>query len=838
MTLITPHDIVAAARSSTQAYLELLSARPAAAPRYPVDRLKEQHIPVQIEGQLHHRYAAHLPTGLKIRRDAHALFTPKSNGQSPIPARILDYNSHTGMAKLGFREKMEDDAGQLCIEHRQALRRWAAWLDQCAEEPAALDEIEVPTIDIEKALDDTKTENDIITDKQMQAVRTLLGGSLSVVFGPAGSGKTSVVLPRAVRALIAQGKRAIILAWRDEAVDEALTGLILNGVPAESILRLGVPSPPFLRAHPQCCEIHASDQVMGKFSGRAKRLHAQASAAGKLSELKAAADRDSRELAVATRELNEMDRAYREMSETVRRLDMKSRGLHNEFFRSQSKLTGERRKRSELHVPELEREKKLIETEYAFISKTIKTLRQELEGLTGLSGLLAGGKKKDIEDQIVENEHHLKDLTAKMEELNGRMDAREDDYKDITGHIYNDETITGSMDNKLNRMRDKLSELRPQLASLEAEWQKCRARTKALTEAARQSSAALDAYAREHGIEDVEESIRRQNELESDAAKADHQLDECEFKMDDRCIIGMTLDAFINFSVRDLVKPDWVFVDEAHCAPVIKMLPLLALRRPIAMLGDARHLPPWCDPEAGPEVRAWWGKSAIFLEDAFREGQEAAALLALEDPRHEITQSFHLRQSHSIGPRHAALLENHIWTEPLELSGRSDVEIKIRHCEPYRDESLPAGVNESESEEAVAVVLHMLEESGSPDTPISLAILTPGEAQADFIREKLHRRDERLPELVDVLAAHRAQGLAWDHVVFSVTSTRRLGDKSVPPERLCSAKIEGRSLLHTVLTRARKDIIILMDRTDWANNDPPCLLTDLARTGKLYEPAE
>lgn len=122
MSLIAPSEIVAAAKTSTHAYLELLAHHSASGTQYSVDRLKEQHVPAHIEGRLYLRYAARLPAGLKIRPDAHALFMPKGNGRAPIPTRILEYNAHTGMAKLGFAEKMDDTSGRLRIEQSQALR--------------------------------------------------------------------------------------------------------------------------------------------------------------------------------------------------------------------------------------------------------------------------------------------------------------------------------------------------------------------------------------------------------------------------------------------------------------------------------------------------------------------------------------------------------------------------------------------------------------------------------------------------------------------------------------------------------------------------------------------
>src|SRR5690606_25670439 len=137
-----------------------------------------------------------------------------------------------------------------------------------------------------------------------------------------------------------------------------------------------------------------------------------------------------------------------------------------------------------------------------------------------------------------------------------------------------------SMDTKLMRMRDQLSELRPKLEITETQWQVARSEVKKLTESVKTQTNDLEAFVREHGIDDVDATIARLKELEHESENAEIPADEAAPSLENRRVVGMTLDALIGFDALEMTEADWVFVDEAHCAPVVKMLPLLTLKRP------------------------------------------------------------------------------------------------------------------------------------------------------------------------------------------------------------------------------------------------------------------
>lgn len=96
------------------------------------------------------------------------------------------------------------------------------------------------------------------TDKQRDAVNSILTNRMSYVWGAPGTGKTQYVLATCIRAVVEAGGRVAVFAPTNNSVEQVLRGIIkafdgdsrLTG----SILRLGVPTRAFYSEHPEMCE--------------------------------------------------------------------------------------------------------------------------------------------------------------------------------------------------------------------------------------------------------------------------------------------------------------------------------------------------------------------------------------------------------------------------------------------------------------------------------------------------------------------------------------------------------------------------------------------------------
>jgi len=276
-----------------------------------------------------------------------------------------------------------------------------------------------------------------------------------------------------------------------------------------------------------------------------------------------------------------------------------------------------------------------------------------------------------------------------------------------------------------------------------------------------------------------------------------------------------------------------VFIDEAPYAPLAKVLPVLSLHRPIALLGDHYQLPPVCEVQDNASICAYWGKPSIFLEDAFSLGNEWDALNKLDEARNVVLPRHILRTSYRFGPTLASLLDRHVYHNGLQGQGGSNTSIECVHCEPFDRPNRKKRENDSEADEIVRRVERWWDwVRQQPDVPgPRLAILTPYIPQRKLIEVKLKARFgiDAIRDHVEVLNTHQAQGREWEYVFFSASDTRRLVGNG--PWFSDSTTPVGRALVNTTLSRARKYLYVFFDKSDWRNRQPDSILTELAVTG-------
>ncbi|PAF48058.1 hypothetical protein BKH46_01745 [Helicobacter sp. 12S02634-8] len=99
-----------------------------------------------------------------------------------------------------------------------------------------------------------------INAEQKQAIKSVFTHRFCYIWGPAGSGKTQVVLFECLLALVVSKQRACVIAPTNNALEQVLKTLIGQfdalGLGREKILRLGMPTSSFLESYPEVCEPH------------------------------------------------------------------------------------------------------------------------------------------------------------------------------------------------------------------------------------------------------------------------------------------------------------------------------------------------------------------------------------------------------------------------------------------------------------------------------------------------------------------------------------------------------------------------------------------------------
>ena len=109
-------------------------------------------------------------------------------------------------------------------------------------------------------------ENPIaLSDSQYEASSVAMSSPLSYIWGAPGTGKTKHVLASCVWSLIRAGKKVILCAPTNNALEQSLSGLLLalssggQYSPGGHVLRLGIPGDTFRSAWGEVCEEGAMD---------------------------------------------------------------------------------------------------------------------------------------------------------------------------------------------------------------------------------------------------------------------------------------------------------------------------------------------------------------------------------------------------------------------------------------------------------------------------------------------------------------------------------------------------------------------------------------------------
>jgi hypothetical protein len=275
-----------------------------------------------------------------------------------------------------------------------------------------------------------------------------------------------------------------------------------------------------------------------------------------------------------------------------------------------------------------------------------------------------------------------------------------------------------------------------------------------------------------------------------------------------------------------LLSVDHIFIDEVGYCNVLQALPLFAFGAPVTMLGDHMQLPPVCemddlemvdaniaflegdenDPAYAYRFTFMWSQPAIFaeryltgtIEDAIRDFNGRPGL------PFGVTERRDLTESHRFGPNLGKILDECIYKNGVTGVSASPLEIvcvDVR-CPVKRDRT-----NEAEAA-AVARYLSKYPPEGS------FAVLAPYKKQVKALWRLL-------PGIKDqIMNVHQSQGLEWDTVILSVCDE----GSEIPTNSgnllqftsTVSSKM-GPRIINTAVSRAKKRLVLVCDRTFWTN---------------------
>lgn len=841
MPFVSVQEVVRAATESTQKYLDFLKKSDRGIEEYKVNELIEIQQLLLIEGKTQYQYLCRLPCHLRIRSDSSAVYAPREDPARVIAVHIVSYDRRSGRSNLASQEKIESQGGKLSIDFRWLVQRCLEWFEERGGQVANLENLAGRIkVEWETAEQLILEVPDPPSSEQWAAIKSILCNDLSYIWGPPGTGKTKHVLAKAIYALANQEQKALVLASTNLAVDNALESILefvpkdkiaRKLVPKEKVARLGIPSEDFKNKYPECCEQRAFESEIRELNKRKQDLGFEHKALEEIKTLTLDLELNRNQLRYYEETIQEKQSLIEKISPVVeaeaRRVEMVEKDLE----KAKNILLEMQRERDNLRIPELNNEIESNESLSTVTRRTLSEYRHELDNLSLFTRLLTN-KAKKLNTKINDAEGDLRQIETTLQSIRQRRDQRLVRFEKLNAIICEEEQKVEETEHNLRTAHNELTRQHSTLDTAKRDLLSFQNNIQSLSETIDTDSIRLEELTLHFQPFDKIPLDERKAAIEEEIEKLEEKKKKFELDLSKKSVIGMTLDGFIGFSMNTSLTVDRVFVDEAPYAPVVKILPLLSLKRPIALLGDDKQLPPICQNEDDFIIMSYWAKGAHFLENIFRHGNDFEEIHNLSEAHLQLTDKKILTISYRFGERLARILDAHVYDIGLKGWGEMDTKLYVCDCEPRYVKNAKNRENYSEADKIVSYIRRFTEKYPNE----SAVVLTPYINQANLIRKKL--RDEHLLDAVEVLNTHKAQGREWDWVFFSISDTKRpTGAPCHGPFYTDSNNPKGKLVLNTTISRARKRLFLFLDKTYWSQSGPG-LVGDMARNASVYDERE
>lgn len=720
-------------------------------------------------------------------------------------AKFLQFDKKTKLLKLWANENFQPALDKAYPEEISVISDLKFLVKRVENWYASFgDKIAIPCTYPSVSLFDSVLLRDVPSENQREAIAGVLNTPFSYVWGAPGTGKTKFVLSRCILSYIQEGKKALVVAPTNNALEQSLRGIlsVLEEVHISSrkkVLRLGIASAEFASQYPYLCEDSVIAKKLGDIALQ-KTEHQK--------RIKALKDKLAR--------LDKYEQHRAEFDSFCKERDSMLKCVH-----TISNISKEEQ--------ELNAYIALLRANTAIWKDKVNTLKSlfiaESNALSActlkLDRFSANWKKKLFSRAYKEALKSLEDETAKVNSIRFEKETVEKKLADCA--------IQGE------KSKEKICELKMQRDQLFLDFihltlKYDRLHKKAVSLGKVQNANILEGLLLEHerymqeaestfldvqklNRENVENEIKDEEDILAQLAKERKTTEQSasNVNMEDCNLIAATIDTCLGRLLPDENHSfDHVFLDEAGYCSLIKAVPLTAFHCPLTFLGDHMQLPPVCEmsddklEEVENRPVILWAQSALYLENVFTSSPYNVedAYLSHDAPAFREMKKFDLTQTYRFGEALADVLAEDVYSK--NFSGRKDKKTDIFYLDAPSVDGVKETKKRTKLSECDAIRKYVLQHCYE-----DIGIITPYKNQVKAIKESL--KGTWFPS-ANVMTVHGSQGREWDTVLLSVTdntSDMWFANSLLP-------KSNGKKVINTAVSRAKEKLIIVCDYKCWS----------------------
>lgn len=632
---------------------------------------------------------------------------------------------------------------------------------------------------------------------QAEAIAGAFQSPFSYIWGAPGTGKTQVVLSRLVLNYIKNGKKVLICAPTNNAVDQSLFGLMPVLIEAgidykRDVARLGIPTDTFAEKYPEVCEASSIAALLSNLAAainsttvQKQKTEEYLSAFSKLHAFEKRREQAEQFKADFLLKLPVLQSYISVFDENTILMDMtksKINALEKQLADYNDKLA-----KSKMRISSLLFNVSKIES--GFFGFLQKSKCEKLKAAADKESEIAVSIQFNIDETVKELTAEKETLVSASERKNSALSSFVSTINQLPPASLSDSILADIIENT----NIKNFSSRKQAAILE-----------------------LDGIIDAPLPEDLINKTANQNEaqLRADLSVFKTQLQslnaelkavssgDASRRIEEAKVIAVTIDTAISRIDPSTAEFAHVFLDEAAYSPLIKAATLLSYNCPVTFLGDHMQLPPICEMGKNElknhQAVCVWALSALYTETALSDFPET--LYDTFDnnnaPKFGCLKKYELAETYRFGEKLSKVLAKEVYKFPLK--GNPSRNTQIYYIDAPREH--PHAPRTSMSE--VAKIHCYLKTVNASN----LGILCPYNNQLQKLKA------EKMIDSENVLTIHGSQGREWETVILSVTDT---DDKFFMDST--NRKSGGLNVINTAVSRAKNNLIIVCDYKYWSH---------------------